>query len=114
MKPFIIYNSCITKYFGLDGVVLYPFILISDSKNNVQNTTLKHELIHIEQINRHGVICFYYTYFTYIIQSYIKNNNILTIFIDNEFEEEAYKRENEEFTDYEIYLIDKKIDKKNR
>ena len=109
MKPFIIYNSCITKYFGLDGIVLYPFIFISETENNVPNSTLKHEFIHIEQINRYGFICFYYTYFKYMIQSYNNNNNILNIFIDNEFEEEAYERENEDFTIDEICLIDKKI-----
>jgi hypothetical protein len=111
MKPIIIYNSCITKYFGLDGIVLYPFIFISETENDVPNTTLKHEFIHIEQINRYGIISFYYTYFTYMIQSYINNNNTITMFIDNEFEEEAYKRENEDFTIDEMYLIDKKKSK---
>ena len=62
MKPIIIYNSKITKYFNLDGLVLYPFIFISECKENTSLTTLKHEFIHIEQINRHGIFQFYYRY----------------------------------------------------
>ena len=55
MRPIIIYNSIITKYLRLDGLILYPFILISEKKENTSIITLKHEFIHIEQIKKYGV-----------------------------------------------------------
>jgi len=105
MRPIIIYNSKITKYFNLDGLVLYPFILISEKKENTSIITLKHELIHIEQIERYGVFYFYYKYLTYILKFWNEKDDIIRGFIENEFEEEAYSRENEPLTKEELLLI---------
>lgn len=105
MKPIIIYNSKITKYFNLDGLVLYPFIFISECKENTSLTILKHEFIHIEQINRHGIFQFYYRYFKYILKIFNETDDIIRGFIENEFEEEAYNRENEPLTNEEKLLI---------
>ena len=105
MKPIIIYNSKITKYFNLDGLVLYPFILISEKKENTPIITLKHEFIHIEQIKRYGVFYFYYKYLTYILKFWNETDDITRGFIENEFEEEAYSRENEPLTKEELLLI---------
>lgn len=105
MRPILIYNSIITKYFNLDGLVLYPFILISEKKENTTIITLKHELIHIEQIERYGVFYFYYKYLTYILKFWNETDDITRGFIENEFEEEAYSRENEPLTKEELLLI---------
>jgi hypothetical protein len=105
MKPIIIYNSKITNYFNLDGLVLYPFILISANKENTSLTTLKHEFIHIEQIKRHGIFQFYIQYLKYIFKIYNETDDILRAFIENEFEEEAYNRENEPLTNEEKLFI---------
>ena len=105
MRPIIIYNSKITKYFNLDGLVLYPFILISGKKENTPIITLKHELIHIEQIERYGVFYFYYKYLIYILKFWNETDDIKRGFIENEFEEEAYSRENEHLTKEELLLI---------
>jgi hypothetical protein len=105
MRPILIYNSIITKYFNLDGLVLYPFILISEKKENTTIITLKHELIHIEQIKRYGVFYFYYKYLTYILKFWNETDDITRGFIENEFEEEAYSRENEPLTKEELLLI---------
>jgi hypothetical protein len=105
MKPIIIYNSFITKYFELDGLVLYPFILISEKKENTPLSTLKHEFIHIEQIKRIGIFQFYYQYLHYILKSFNETDDLSRAFIENKFEEEAYNRENETFTKEEMLFI---------
>ena len=105
MKPIIIYNSKITHYFKIDGLVLYPFILISENKENTSLTTLKHEFIHIEQIKRYGIFQFYYQYLKYIFKIYNETDDISRAFIENEFEEEAYNRENEPLTKEERLLL---------
>jgi len=105
MRPIIIYNSIITKYFNLDGLVLYPFILISEKKENTQIITLKHEFIHIEQIKKYGVFYFYYKYIIYILKYWNETDDITRGFIENDFEEEAYNRENEPLTKEELLLI---------
>ena len=75
----------------LEGLVLYPFILISEKKENTSIITLKHEFIHIEQIKKYGVFYFYYKYLTYILKFWKETDDITRGFIENEFEEEAYK-----------------------
>lgn len=46
---------------GVNGIVLYPFIFVNDKTNKV---LVNHERIHEAQINDHGVIGFYWKYFT--------------------------------------------------
>lgn len=44
-------------------MVLGRTILFKDAKREISPTLLRHELVHIEQIDRHGIICFYFVYF---------------------------------------------------
>jgi hypothetical protein len=101
----IVYDSHLAEHLGVDGIVLYPFILIAKKQCDAQPSLLKHELTHVHQLKRHGFCVFYAKYFYYIIQNLLKSGNFNTAFIENEFEYEAYGIENEPLTDDEIIEI---------
>ena len=65
------------------GIVLYPFIFYQGKPDM---TLRKHEWVHIEQIQRLGVIKFYVTYLLYSFRLGYENNP---------YEIEAYRRESE-------------------
>src|SRR3990172_10904692 len=110
----IIYNHWYPKKFGLGAITLYPYILIADKKEDLSPTILKHELIHVEQIRRHG----YWFYATYILKIFknltsqcLNGGDCYTsrcfwdAYYDNSFELEAYEREGEPFTKQEMAEI---------
>lgn len=104
-QEWIVYDSSFARCLGVDGIVLYPFILIAKKQCDTQPSLLKHELTHVHQVKRCGFLMFYLTYLYYIIQSLFKNGNFNTAFIENEFEYEAYGLENDPLTDNEIIEI---------
>ena len=109
-KPeWVIYDSKVTQYLGIDGLVLYPFILISNKEEEAKPSLLKHELTHVHQVKREGFCKFYSKYLFYIITNVWKNKNMNTAFTENEFEYEAYGCENEPLTDEEIAEIGRDI-----
>lgn len=56
----IIKNSRFAKMLKVEGIVLYPFIFFAPK--NPDAYLLNHESIHWHQIERVGVITFYFTY----------------------------------------------------
>ena len=95
-KVKVIYNSYITRLLNLDGLVLYPFVLISTTNDETLPSILKHEVTHVHQIERDGFCKFYFWYFTYmLIDSY--TNNI--------YEQEAFSNENNALTQNELELL---------
>lgn len=104
-QEWFVYDSYVAQHLGVDGIVLYPFILIAKKQYDAHPSLLKHELTHVHQVKRHGFWLFYATYIYYIIQNLIKSGNCNTAFIENEFEYEAYGIENEPLTDNEIIEI---------
>lgn len=53
-------NVRILKFFGLNGIVLWPFILFADREPHPR--VRNHEAIHSDQIKRSGVAGFYLRY----------------------------------------------------
>jgi hypothetical protein len=45
------------------GMVVARTILFKDAKTEIAPALLRHELVHLEQIDRHGIIRFYLIYF---------------------------------------------------
>ena len=89
----VIYNSYITRFLNLDGLVLYPFVLLSTSNDETLPSILKHEVTHVHQIERDGFCKFYFQYCMHMcVDSY--TNNI--------YEQEAFKNENSALREYEI------------
>lgn len=94
MKPILIYNCLFTKIMKLDGLVLFPFVLISTKEEETLPSVIKHELTHVRQIYREGFFSFYFQY----IYMMMKNSfyfNSDSLFRNNSFEDEAYDIENE-------------------
>jgi hypothetical protein len=56
----IVRNSLLAKVLNVNGIVLYPFVFLAPKDPDVY--LLNHELIHLAQIKRLGVIRFYYSY----------------------------------------------------
>ena len=92
----VIYNSYITRFLNLDGLVLYPFVLLSTSNDETLPSILKHEVTHVHQVEREGFCKFYFQYCKKMwFDSYI--NNI--------YEQEAFEKENRALTQSEIKLL---------
>jgi len=102
LKFYYIFDSSFTKFFKLEGIVLYPFVFISMPKDKVSPKILKHELTHVEQVRREGPLKFYTKYLYYIYKSRQQNGNFLSAFLYNEYEDEAYENETNPLTDDEI------------
>ena len=89
MKPIIIYESKIARYFDIHGLVLYPFVLINDSEEETLPSTIKHELTHVRQVERDGFCRFYSKYFGHMLKHLLKGD-IEGAFTEHEYEKEAY------------------------
>lgn len=71
-----IYNARLLGLFkNIDGITLYPFVLIKYNNLDVRSLRVRrHEIIHVEQIKRMGIIRFYLTYLFYHLKyGYEKN-----------------------------------------
>ena len=108
LKFYYIFNSSFTKFFNLDGIVLYPFVFISTSKENTPSQIIKHELIHVMQIRReNSPFLFYLKYMYFIICSLIFTQGVLyNAYYMNKYEVEAYENEDKPLTKEEIKEIE--------
>lgn len=58
----------------VEGMVLYPFVLFKNEKGKVPKHIFKHEMQHIYQIQREGLLTFYLLYLYYFFKyGYINN-----------------------------------------
>ena len=80
-----------------NGMVLGRTLLFKCSETEMSPALLKHELIHQEQMDRHGVARFYLIYFRdYVVNLWrLRNHN--AAYRNIRFEKEAYSRELESF-----------------
>lgn len=101
MKIRIVYNThkfIIGKYLGK---VIYPFMFFRDSKEQITDRLFRHELQHVYQIRKKGVLCFYISYLWYNIRYGYKNNP---------YELEAERFEEEPLSNIERALKDGRFD----
>lgn len=58
------FNHWLPKLLKVDGITLYPYILIAISEHEavIDTYLLQHECIHLSQIRKMGVFKFYFTY----------------------------------------------------
>jgi hypothetical protein len=68
----------------INGIALYPFIIVNDKNNDV---LINHEKIHIAQQKELYILPFYYLY----LKSYLKDLVYLNIY----FEKEAYQNQDD-------------------
>ena len=92
----VVYESYLVRWLHLDGLVLYPFILISTSKEETLPSTLKHEVTHVHQIERDGFCRFYCNYCIYMCNDCYENN---------QYEQDAYATESTALTKAELEVL---------
>jgi len=101
MKIIIIQNSKIPKYLSIfiniSAITLFPFIISCDK---MDDTTLRHELIHIEQQKELFVVFFYILYVWYWLKGKVKGMSNSKAYMNIPFEQEAYRKMYDE--DYPI------------
>jgi len=102
---YVIYDSWIPRLLSIQGIVLYPFILIATPKKDTRSYIIKHELVHVKQITRIGCCRFYTLYIYSMFNSCFQKGNCYTVLYDNEFEDEAYEIEDYPLTKDEMKLV---------
>ena len=85
-------NINILKYLlpGTYAIALYPFIICID---NLDDITLNHENIHLQQQRELYVVGFYFLYAYYNIKGLLKGNSSTEAYLNIPFESEAYSNE---------------------
>ena len=77
------------------GKVLYPFVLFKAEKVDVTDAIFKHEMHHVHDMRRMGVLKWYVTYLWLAIRRGYRNHP---------YEKEAYEHQNEPLTEEEKAL----------
>jgi len=96
---YYVFNSSFTQILGIDGIVLWPFVLISTTRRQTPEHILKHELVHVAQIRREGSFLIFYAKYLYdILQNWIKTGNLDEAYEANPYEKEAYGLEHNHLT----------------
>ena len=93
MKPVIVQNSRIPVYLSIfikvSAITIFPFIISCDEMDEV---TIRHEMIHIEQQKELLVIFFYILYVWYWLKGKIKGMTNDEAYMNIPFEQEAYRK----------------------
>lgn len=104
MKPIIIYNSKLTKFFKLDGLVIYPFVFITTCKEETLPSVIKHEMVHIKQVQKEGFCMFYYNTIKFMVQSIVNGESLVYAMTQGPYEAEAYRDEKLKINNEDIEL----------
>lgn len=75
------------------GMVVGRLILFRDDKEQISPALLRHELVHQEQIDRHGIPRFYFSYFREYVINLWRLRGHYAAYRTISFEKEAYERE---------------------
>lgn len=105
MRIYCIYNIRFLHLLGIRAITLYPLILFAGSQNQVSEKLYRHELEHIYQVKRLGIVRFYFSY----LQSYLKlrwnGKGHQLAYWEIPFEVEARASESQQLTRHELDLI---------
>lgn len=82
----------------INGILVYPYILLRCPEYRACPILVKHELIHVEQIKRDGVIVFWLKYEAWFVWNFIKYRNLYKAYRNIPYEIEAYSRQGELLT----------------
>ena len=91
MKIKIRYNSSVPRFFGFEGITLYPFVFMNKSEKEAKKTKLlHHEWIHVKQIQEEGFFRFYLSYIFQIFFNLFRYGNLKKAYKNISYEKEAY------------------------
>jgi hypothetical protein len=91
--PYLIYNSRLSRWMDAEAFVLYPFIFFAHNEEDAWPSLYKHELTHVQQVEREGFIPFY---FKYLI------NHLKFGYSSNPYEVEAYSNQKNALTEDDL------------
>ena len=75
------------------GMVVARTILFKDAETEIAPALLRHELVHLEQIDRHGITRFYLIYFCHYLSNLWRLRDHNAAYRHIPFEREARERE---------------------
>ncbi len=102
----ILFNSWFCNFMDAGGLMMYPFVLIATSEETTHKCVMRHELIHIEQVEREGILSFYFKYYSNVIKDYLRHGDLKRCFLhENPFEMDAYSRQYTEFTKRDLEIM---------
>lgn len=78
-----------------DAIVIGRVALFKQSKSEVSDTLIHHEMIHQKQMDKHGVFKFYVIYFKDFLVQLVKYRNWDEAYYNIPFEVEAYEKQND-------------------
>lgn len=87
MELIIKSHHIIAQKLKVEAIVLYPFILFANSPTP---SILAHEMIHIKQIEFHGVLAFYTLYLWEYFQGRLQKMSHQQAYLNISFEKQAY------------------------
>lgn len=94
MKIRVIEDSQLAEVLKVGGITLYPFIFIVCSLEIAKKGyLLRHEFVHVSQVERLGWLRFYLSYLFYFLVNYIKYRNWDKAYRAIPYESEAYRTE---------------------
>ncbi len=96
-----IYNSWYAKYMNYDAVVIYPFVLFKNDISGIKPSYVKHEMIHVKQLEEVG----YNTFFEDYAKEMEKHG-----YLENKYEVEAFSNEHFPLTEEELNRLSLPID----
>lgn len=107
MKVKVIQNHWIPRLLSVEGITLYPRILLSDSYEVAYtNRTLNHEFIHVAQIRKLGFLRFYVSYLFDYFVLYLKYRSKQKAYRSIPYEIEAYGNQDSTPIPNDVKMVD--------
>lgn len=97
MKPRYLYRSALFKLPLLrrySAICIGRFIVCKNTENEIPERLRRHEMVHQEQMDRHGIVGFYLLYLLAYARGLWRHRNHDLAYRNIPFEKEAYEREN--------------------
>lgn len=88
-------NVRFLRWFGINGIVLWPVILFAEK--DPDPVVLNHESIHLDQIRRTGVVRFYAQYLVEYFRGRKNGMSHDEAYRNISFEKEAYQNQHDTF-----------------
>lgn len=82
-------NSFIPRLLGVGAITLYPFILYASHEPSAK--LIAHEMVHVSQIEKVGVLRFYLSYLLFYFSERIAGKSHYDAYMSIPWEVEAYE-----------------------
>ena len=89
------YPVIVVPFLNVDGMALFPFVLVKSRKLKHDAVLIRHETIHLNQAAELLVIPFYLLYLFNYLLNWLKYPNHYRAYYEIIFEREAYRNEHD-------------------